>query len=785
MTLKKLRNISFAVSVTALLLIAVALLWTAREVEHALSINRTAEGIRDAIHELNYVAVDTILHYEERSQRQWRIKHRALSAMLAGLQLGPEYQNLVEVTRKSLARTQTLYPELLVYHRAAKEKAIDQTQFREVEARIVSRLLGQFQDMNSNAARIGELSMNRITSAQRVLGGLIIAFITAISAIVAVNWMFISRKVLAPVGRLQKGTEVVASGNLGYRAGFSSRDEIGSLARAFDAMTEKIQQSLEQLEAEIRERILAEQELLESREQIRAVTETARDAIISADAAGHIVHTNQGAERLFGYSANEMAGMILARLIPERHRAGANAVLRKLLVANDATATDQTFELNVVRKDGRELPVELSLAAWTTSRGRFFTAIVRDITTRKVAEERLRNANEQLESRVAERTQELATAVQSLRESERHYRMLFEFNPHPMWVYDIGTMSFLAVNNAAIAHYGYTREEFLHMTIEDLMPQEERAHTIAHWRRLDLSQRQEGVYRHIRKNGDFIDVAIIADAIDFSGQPARLVLSLDITESLRAKEKIEQLNADLERRVAERTKELEKSNDELEAFSYSVSHDLRAPLRHINGFVALFQDECGAAMPSSCREYLDFISESATQMGNLIDDLLTFSRFGRTDLRRSRFSMSDVVQEVLAQMASETQGRNIEFRIEALPEVWGDRSMFRQVWANLLSNAIKYTRPRPVAIIEIGCQEQGDKMEFWIRDNGVGFDMKFVGQLFGVFHRLHRAEDFEGTGVGLANVRRIIQRHGGHIRAEGEADHGATFYFTLPNGDNS
>ena len=387
------------------------------------------------------------------------------------------------------------------------------------------------------------------------------------------------------------------------------------------------------------------------------------------------------------------------------------------------------------------------------------------------------------ERALREENAERKQAEEAVRQSEERYRTLFDTLIEGFCtievIFDAGgkpvDYRFLEINPA------FEKQTGLHNAqgklMRDLVPDHE-----AFWFEIYGKIALTGESAHFENEAKAMGRHYDVFAYRIGGPESRKVAILfnDITERKAAEEKIRQLNISLEQRVVERTAELEAANKELEAFSYSVSHDLRAPFRQVDGFVDLLRKKSAEKLDERGRRYLHIIADSAQRMGALIDDLLVFSRMSRADLRRAKVASESLVHEVRDALQGEVHGR-VVWKIDSLPQVEADAAMLRQVWANLIGNAVKYSRTRDPAEIEIGCKDSGNgEFVFFVRDNGVGFDMQYVDKLFGVFQRLHRADEFEGTGIGLANVRRIVLRHGGRTWAEGKLDGGATFFFSLP-----
>ena len=474
------------------------------------------------------------------------------------------------------------------------------------------------------------------------------------------------------------------------------------------------------------------------------ILESTPDGIVMANPSGRIVLANSQAERQFGYGSGELIGALVEHLIPERFR-NAHVGHRIAYAAHPRQrAMGAGLELFGLRKDGTEFPVEISLSPLRTGDSTLVMSAIRDISGRKKA--------------------------------EKKFRDLLEAAPDAIVIVD-STGGIVLVNSQTERLFGYPREELLGQRVEILVPDRFRSRHPGHRERFfgEPKVREMGLGLELfgrRKDGSEFPVEISLSPIET--EDGTLVSSAirDISDRKTFDRQLRQKNA-----------ELEAANQELEAFSYSISHDLRAPVRAMLGFAQILMQENAAGLTPDALHALQRIRKNATQMGELIDGLLSFSSLSRQALSKVPVDLSELSRSVLEELRPELADRDVEIRIAELPPAEGDPMLLRQVLSNLLGNAIKYTRDRCPAVVEIGCQP-GRPPTYFVRDNGAGFDMKYIEKLFRVFQRLHRTEEFEGTGVGLAIVRRIVHRHGGKAWAEAEIDRGATFYFTLEGGSD-
>jgi PAS domain S-box-containing protein len=487
--------------------------------------------------------------------------------------------------------------------------------------------------------------------------------------------------------------------------------------------------------------------------QLAAIVESSHDAIIGRDLRGIVTSWNAGAEMIFGYSAAEMIGHSLGRLIP-RERQGEEAKILGPLKRGESV---RHFETVRMRKDGSTLDVSVMISAIRDSTGRIVgtSKVVRDISQER-------------------RTEKALSA------SELRYRRLFETAKDGILILDAETGMVVDVNPFLVTTLGFSHEQFMAKAIwelgffKDVWANAEKF--------AELREKEYVRYENLpleTVDGRKIEAEFVSNVYLVNGRKVIQCNVRDVTARRKAEEDVRRLNADLERRVIQRTAELGDANKELEAFSYSVSHDLRAPLRAMDGFSQAVLEDYGPQLPEEGRRGLQTIREEAQKMGTLIDDLLTFSRLSRLPLQKHKVNNDKLVRSVIDDLNAQQTGRQLSVHVGELPESVGDPALLKQVWINLLSNAFKYTRHHAVALVEVGCSRESGEDIYFVRDNGTGFDMRYASKLFGVFQRLHRAEDYEGTGVGLAIVQRIIHRHGGRVWADAAVNRGATFFFTL------
>ena len=491
-------------------------------------------------------------------------------------------------------------------------------------------------------------------------------------------------------------------------------------------------------------------DLLKSAGCYRDLFEESRDAVYVSTREGRILSINRAGVELFGYSSEEMIGMDIRSLYADpRDR-------ERFQEEIEPTGAVKDYEVLLKRKDGAKLCCLLTSTVRRSEEGDIlgYQGMMRDITAHKKAE-------------------------QALRSSEEKFSKIFHSSPDWMAISALSDGRLIDVNNAFCKITGYARAEVIGKTSFDLglwVDRKERS------RMAEVLRREGRVIDHETrfrmKSGEIRMMLRSAELIELDGETCVINVTRDITERKRAEEQIRTLNSELRQRVTE----LQEANRELDAFSYTVSHDLRSPLIVIGGFARRLLQSHGRVLGAEGREKLDTIRGNVQKMEELISDLLSFSRTGRQQMSASVVYMEEVVDSIFRELKASAPGRTIDLKKGTLLPVYADKALIRLVLVNLLANAFKFTRPRAAAVIEVESRQENGEVVYCVRDNGVGFDAHDAGRLFDVFQRAHSSREFEGTGIGLSIVQRVITRHGGRLWAEGTKGEGAVFCFTLPVG---
>lgn len=550
----------------------------------------------------------------------------------------------------------------------------------------------------------------------------------------------LSRRLNRPVTRMVEDIDTISRGDLDH-----------SLAPAMTSEFSKIEESVTTLVGKLK--VMIEQ-LRTSEKNYRTVVENQTELIARFLPDGTYVFVNEAYCRYFGMSCSDLLGKKMWPRVPDVDRLLLERHFASLTPENPAAS----IEHRIITPDNRVRWLQWNDQAIFDEGGRVaeYLSVGRDITDKRQIEE-------------------------NLVESERKFRDLASMLPQVIFEVD-RSGRIIYVNQPAYSIFGYNPEDLERgIPITRVIVPEDHALAMANFQQALQGKKIEGAeYHMVRKDGSALIGMVYSSPIvkDDAIVGIRGIL-VDITELKKVEDDLRRLNEELELRVGERTRDLEVANRELEAFSYSVSHDLRAPLRAIDGFSSILLSEFSGAIDPKVAVLLERIRMNAQKMGQLIDAILNFSRMSRQPLSKQRIFLTQLVNEVLEELQPLREGRNVEVVVGTLPPCEADPALVRQVFFNLIANSLKFTRTREAARIEIGSFPEDGKLVYFVRDNGVGFDMQYADKLFSVFQRLHDEKEYEGTGIGLAIVHRIIQRHGGEIWAESGVDEGATFFFTL------
>lgn len=595
-------------------------------------------------------------------------------------------------------------------------------------------------------ALIAEMSAEEAFEPANRLAWTIFIIGAFLAGVLALLIFLVGRQITRPILAITETAIQVTGGDLTLEAPVTTEDEVGTLAKAFNQMTDNLKRTLLGLEHNIAELEQTRDALSMARSHLYAIIDSIADPVFVKDRQHHWVVLNDAFCRMVGHSREKLIGRIDRDVFPEGE-------YRIFLERDDSVFTSRKEDINeesLTDATGKRHILLTKKAVFRSPDGKdYLVGVASDITEIRSAEEEARQLNRQIEFILgATRTGlDILDGNFNVRYVNPEWQKTYgNFTGRKCFEYFMGRDT--PCPGCGIQEAIRTRRTIV--TEEVLV--------------------REG------------DRPIQVTTIPFQAEDGEWLVAevnVDISERIQHEQEIRRFNEELEERVRQRTSDLERTTREMESFSYSVSHDLRAPLRAIDGFSSILLHETQERLNSPDIRLLTLIRQNITQMSLLIEGLLNLSKAGKQDPKKEQIDMESLVRDVFDTLKEERKGRDITLEIGTLPPCIADAPMIRQVYSNLLSNALKFTRSRTKTVIEVGSFQRDDEIVYFVRDNGIGFDMKFYNKLFGVFQRLHTIPEIEGTGVGLAIVHRIIQRHGGRIWAESEQDKGATFYFTL------